>query len=130
MPDKAGGGVSTEYTAADAHAAVERGAAWLDSECPDWVTEINLDDLDLGNAELCVLGQTAHRLPESKPRQEIGADDTGYWMVLHGYGLERWWAIENGFLTPELTAREYDVETEMLSIAWREYIRQRLGVAQ
>jgi hypothetical protein len=36
---------------------VARGAAWLDSICPDWRGRIGVDYLDLRFPSLCVLGQ-------------------------------------------------------------------------
>lgn len=114
--------VTDKYTAEMAHAAVERGAAWLDKKCPTWFREIDLESLDLEDAEYCILGQTAACLtPQSLSKT--------YWSVLrrfriNGAGL---WPSDRGFNLPWLlTVSEDDTAFEMLTIAWREYIRQRL----
>ena len=41
---------------------VARGAALLDEHLPGWTDEIDLDDLDLENPCLCVLGQVGFTL--------------------------------------------------------------------
>lgn len=118
-----------EFTAEQAHKAVARGAAWLDETCPTWVREIDLDALDLGEPELCVLGQTARCLipAESRPNDDFDGDYLTYHDVIHhvGHGPFDDWAPEHGFNAPS-HGDSANAEFEMLTIAWREYIRQRL----
>lgn len=125
--------MSIDYTAEMAHAAVERGAAWLDKHCPTWFREINLDRLNLGNPTFCVLGQTAKcllgekndgramrggfyeidsaaRFVTTSPLYEQGWNDNKY-----GFN------VPGGWLNQETTT-----QFEMLTLAWREYIRNRL----
>jgi hypothetical protein len=37
---------------------VAAGCAWLDQHQPGWVEEINLDELQMDDCAMCVLGQT------------------------------------------------------------------------
>lgn len=117
------------YTAEEAHAAVARGAAWLDQKCPDWVDKIDLGMLNLRNPHLCVLGQTAECLiPEDAPRESHWS---GYGdVVFHYRWVEKDFSVSGpdwfGFdvsLAGDLT--EERAEYEMLTIAWQELIRQR-----
>lgn len=39
---------------------VQRGAAWLDEKIPGWEQQIDLDLLDVGSVENCILGQLGH----------------------------------------------------------------------
>lgn len=126
------------YTPADAHAAVVRGAAWLDRECPDWAQKIDLAELDFSDSGLCVLGQTADCIvgPSADPN-DIYANH-GYWRVVNAKAPtdHEPWSEDLGFDVPEPAfaefsgrwEREIDARYEMLKIAWAECIRERLTV--
>jgi hypothetical protein len=116
----------SEYTAEMAHAAVARGAAFLDEKCPQWVSLIDLEVLDLQDGDHCILGQTATCLV-GKPR----ADTPGYVRVTMRRGVDPNgpWVTEHGFQVPWVLM-DYEEETaayEMLGIAWKELIRERLA---
>lgn len=114
----------SEYTAADAHAAAARGAAWMDEKCPTWFQEIDLRTLDLSDPVYCVLGQTATCLVG--PADDEGLDYSDpYFRVLKHFGKTSLapWTRRRGFYKPDA-----DITWEMLTIAWREIIRERLGV--
>jgi hypothetical protein len=121
----------SEYTAEMAHAAAARGAAWLDTQCPDWAREIRLERLDLASATFCVLGQTAKCLL-GKPNPKRTAMRGGYEEVRRKHPAaspDRDWAVEHGFLNDSFGS-DFHTEKEMLNIAWAEIIRTRLGAQQ
>lgn len=119
----------SHYTAADAHAAVARGAAWLDEQCPNWPAEIDLDRLQLNDGYTCILGQTANCIIG----EPGGTDDDGFSRVLDTFaptGEDAEWAIGLGFDVQCncRTAADNKARYEMLQIAWEECIRERLAV--
>lgn len=75
----------------DMKLAVKNGSNWLDENYPGWASRINLDNLEMVNCDLCIIGQAAM--------------DTGlhYWDVVDKVtdyaGIETGvaWAISNGF---------------------------------
>lgn len=114
----------TEYTAEMAHAAARKGAAWMDEHCPGWVDQIDLDMLNMGCGEACILGQTTKCLLGDKYENY---DSFG--VVMDEYpDLD---AVENGFDVTFQGARigEGRARYEMLTIAWKELIRERLAAA-
>lgn len=131
--------MTNEYTPEMVHDAVARGADWLYEHCPNWVNEIDLDELDLQAPQACVLGQTAQCLvPDAGPR-------SGYFTVLYHHQLDsNSWPSAHGFdvIAPHGSSvddidgcadsaacgREMDARYEMLTLAWREYIREQLAV--
>lgn len=123
------------YTTEMAHAAVQRGAEWLDQKCPDWAERIDLTALDLAEPACCVLGQTADCLVGTeKMRGGRAAEfrlEGGYWRVLDslGYGPFSAWQREHGFDAPLGRGIEASEAYAMLTIAWTELIRERLAVA-
>lgn len=119
----------SKYTAEMAHEAVARGAAWLDEKCPQWVSHIDLEELDLQNGDHCVLGQTATCLVGKARDPNV----SGYARVTRRRGVDPNgpWVAERGFQVPWLWM-DYAKETvayEMLTIAWKELIRERLAVS-
>lgn len=48
----------TEREKAELEARVERGAALLDRELPDWRERVDVAELDMGSCTFCVLGHT------------------------------------------------------------------------
>lgn len=116
----------TEYTAAMAHAAVARGAAWLDKRCPQWVSHIDLEVLDLGRPDYCILGQTAVCLvPKAMLKARPGI---AYSAVLSRFRINEWgkWSPEHGF---DVFDGRNTAAYEMLGIAWKVLIRERLAVS-
>lgn len=119
------------YTPEQAHAAVERGAAWMDEHCPKWVGLIELRVLQLRNSDTCVLGQTATCLVgPSGPRDFT----PGFYRVLDEYPTLDTCGL--GFNIPlartgDLQSRRQEARTryEMLDIAWRTYIEARRAAA-
>lgn len=119
---------ASKYTAEMAHEAVARGAAWLDERCPDWFKEIKIEELDLGNGYHCILGQTAACLVGPPSDDE----DCGYVRVTKNRGVSTngRWVTAHGFQVP-WAMLDYEEETiayEMLGIAWKTRISERLGV--
>jgi hypothetical protein len=53
--------------------AVARGAALLDEKVPDWREHITIDQLDMGDCALCVLGQCFGDFVDGL--EELGIDD-------------------------------------------------------
>jgi hypothetical protein len=128
-------------TPEQAYAAARKGAAWMDAHCPTWVDEIDTEKLDLSDLELCILGQTAECLvPEDSGARacspdagcEVCAEPLDYHHVTSYYWAEIEDAGETvgslGFSAP-ITARADTMETdyEMLTIAWRQIIRERIA---
>lgn len=117
------------YTAEMAHAAVARGAAWLDKKCPDWPNEIDVQTLNLGSPSHCILGQTADCI--LGPQGTTTQPTDGFGRVMSRIAKDRpIWAERRGFLSflapDRQNRRETFVTYEMLTIAWKELIRQRL----
>jgi hypothetical protein len=141
------------YTAERAHAAVAKGAEWMDQHCPHWANHIDLAKLDLSTTAYCILGQTASCLTDDAVASlgSLSYDRVLDWITLNMFGLNprfssreaRDWAEEHGFTA---RMRDFDIaemaptaaETfsgrrtvwEMLNIAWVEAIRQRLSVGE
>jgi hypothetical protein len=117
----------TDMTAAKAHAAVKRGAAWLDKNCPDWIDHVDLEQLQLSRADHCLLGQTAACLLGDLPTRTYARTYMG---VLKKFGQNRSrWAERKGFLSFLVSTGPLStgwVTFEMLTIAWKELIRERL----
>lgn len=113
----------SEYTAERAHAAAARGAEWLDKTCPTWASEIVLERLNLAQIDFCMLGQTGTCI--------TGERNADYFTVLRSISNDEEeqdaWATERGFKAP-FDFRDGIVRYEMLTIAWREIIRERLAV--
>jgi hypothetical protein len=109
----------TDYTPEMAHAAVARGAAWLDEQCPDWFREINLERLNVTSPTFCVLGQTAKCLLGQKPDGHAMRD--GYGAVLE-HNQWQLHVIDLGF------GAWGRASYEMLTIAWKLEIQRRLGL--
>jgi hypothetical protein len=121
--------VGRQFTAEQAHAAVARGAAWLDNECPGWELEIDLAKLDIASGAMCLLGQTAHCVTKGdvQSRQFDSFYATLSWITRAAEPGR--WATEHGFLTPPADhERERATAYEMLRIAWSVLIRERLAV--
>lgn len=127
----------TEYTAEDAHIAVSRGAAWLDKRYPAWFKAINLHTLDLHSADYCVLGQTADVLVPASSDDFVSVSPYEAALMHFARKDQVRWAARYGFNLPKLqldefserAEREYQIYYEMLTIAWKVYIRSRLAVS-
>lgn len=102
----------------EVHAAVLRGAEWLDEHCPDWMDHVNLDALQLQSPQYCVLGQTAEcLLKDAYPRRADFGDVVGEFQELSN---PEEFGFEIGYPSGGVFA-----SYEMLNIAWRELIRTR-----
>lgn len=128
----------TATTPAEVYEAVERGMKWLDEHCPDWVQEIDLNLLDLASSEYCVLGQTAQCLLPKGYRSvydSYGDEpiDPDFHDVVDHYDLCREEGSRGpanlGFdAMPMSYSAELDTHYEMLTIAWKEKIAERLAL--
>jgi hypothetical protein len=123
-----------QFTAEQVHAAVARGAAWLDRRYPDWAKAIDVHTLDLYDGDHCILGQTASVLISEDAEDAIGL--TPYAAALNHFAPEAQgkWAARYGFDVPRLRIneseranREYMIYYEMLTLAWLVLIRERLA---
>jgi hypothetical protein len=126
-----------DYTAEMAHASVERGAKWLDKKCPTWFKEIDLHSLNLQKPDYCVLGQVGECVLPEEARGWGGVDYNDV-LVHFSPTADRRWGVRLGFDVPKTPCDDYTIEAgaeytlryEMLTIAWKEYIRRRLELAE
>ncbi len=121
----------TDITAED---LVSAGTAFLDKIDPSWPELIDLDEFDIGNPQVCVIGQTfCHQLFRDKA-DAAGADEVGRaptpwtagtWAVsdiegvedhsMADYGFDTYWDPETGHLVGYMELEE----------AWRDVIAER-----
>lgn len=105
--------------------SVKRGAYWMDEHHPGWARLIELNSLNMGNCDYCIIGQAV-----------IG----GYWKGLaEGSGCENphvetasVWAIDHGFDSPIRANATWNNDPmaesyHQLEILWTEEVRNRLG---
>ncbi len=93
---------------------IRNGMALLDVKVPDWMEKIDLEKLNIGDSEYCVIGPLfGHYL---HGRQLHSTSVLG--LNLSYY----WWGYRHGFDGP------YE-EMESLTIAWRTAIADRLALA-
>lgn len=100
----------------------------MDRRCPNWINEIDVELLDLSNASSCVLGQSAYCLVQQPAPSP--------WPLDYGYVVNEFWpnashvtATRLGFNVPEPNRQKGGIAAyEMLTIAWRELIRERRGL--
>lgn len=93
---------------------VSRGAAWLDSICPDWWASINLQELTLSDASYCILGQL-HRSERMPPFWAMKCAVGRYQMYACGFDLDgqtrpdlphgKRWQLLDSFWKREIAAR-------------------------
>lgn len=135
------------YTAMHANACAARGAALLDEQCEGWALLIDTARLNLADISSCILGQTAHCVTKGDVESHLV---TSYTRALHYLVTETTipcmeFAIHYGFHIPAALWSDapksirdngsewiwLDTENharwEMLTIAWREQIRERLA---
>jgi hypothetical protein len=110
-----------QYTAQMATEAAARGAEWMDAHCPGWESKIDLRLLNMQNPGVCILGQTAECVIGDKRRQPFRPD---YFSVLAACPDVS--PRDIGFSTPAANWLGQDTMFEMLTIAWRELIIERL----
>jgi hypothetical protein len=121
--------MSEQFTAEQAHAAVARGAAFLDKKCPGWELEIDLAKLDISRGDACVLGQTAHCLTKGavQSRRDDSFQEALFRITRSANQVS--WGYKRGFcLSNAGSSRERDTAYEILRIAWSVLIRERLAV--
>lgn len=111
--------------------AVERGAAWADEHRPEWVDDIDLDQLRMCSGRTCILGQIARALDPT--------GDTGYWDVAHvgrfvdrhGTCITALLGMSRRLTGPEATELGFTVEDSVvydyghLDVAWTALVRDR-----
>lgn len=98
---------------------IARGAAFLDEKTPGWRERIDLDKLDLGECDVCVLGQLS------------GTDDRWAWTtVVRNFGLSTRIVHKFGFSVDDSDDLFYDDSGELdelynqLTQEWKTYIRE------
>jgi hypothetical protein len=112
----------------EAREAVERGAAYLDEQLPNWEAHIDRTDFAVWSGERCVLAQLAKK----DSRLEVSGDCSinSYcqavkalrpWAVLSGGHdeLTEAWVVEHGFYTRFMPARQ------VLNEAWLRLLEER-----
>lgn len=57
---------------------VKRGAVWMDQNYPGWAQRINLSNLDMGDCEACIIGQTIGTYDNFEPEGFSWAVDHGF----------------------------------------------------
>lgn len=81
--------------------AANTGAEFLDHSYPEWYEAIDIDELDIGTMDSCILGQTVgfrefqYWLAKGTDEQEAER-----WLIHHGFTLsddERWWIDDREF---------------------------------
>lgn len=91
---------------------VDRGIKWLNKNKPGWLTKINLKKLDLGDINVCVVGQTF-----KETFGEVVDDDNGK--------MTDDQAISRGFM--ETDNSNYDEDSsdnyDLLTAIWFEKIK-------
>lgn len=100
---------------------IERGAAWLDRVKPGWRDLIDLDTLNLADAESCVLGQVF--ADEADDLTTDGFDYVAEYMSPPPE-IETNWFSKHGFdQSINLTAASpWSLDYTPLTDAWREYL--------
>lgn len=97
---------------------VQRGAAYLDEVDPGWHRRVDVETLELGDGQQCVLGQLHGEFRLGLGRSHLltlsSAPRTSLSPVAYGF------KCVNG-VSDEWQARDYD----LLTAAWRSAVRQR-----
>lgn len=84
---------------------VEKGAAWLDENCPGWISKVVPDDLQLSSSDLCVCGQLFGGFSE-RPVEVYDAETYGFQVHQDVIACGRteskgWWYWEWAFVNPD-----------------------------
>lgn len=108
--------MDTIYSDEDIKLSAKIGAAWMDDNLFNWVSYINLNELEMSHCENCIIGQA------------IGEFDD----VLEDLGYTVAWAVEHGFIAPsqfQESGKYDDVATSKyyhkLEAAWAEEVTSR-----
>lgn len=103
---------------------VALGAAWLDeTEGPEWVERIDLDELSMGDSRACICGQVF-----AKAAGERGA---GYWVVFDRLNKAY---VEGNATNPEMWMANHGfygwsvADEDGLRRAWSDLILERRGL--
>lgn len=118
-------------TAAELAPRVERGMAWLDAHVPGWLDRIDMETLDIGDCDRCVLGQLFGSFDAGifeverteRPTDEVGG--YGFTMLLrdvardeYRFPIDRrecdrfWAALREAWTTAILTRRHQRRDAE------------------
>lgn len=99
--------------------AVAKGAAWMDTAYPGWISEVDLGSLDMRMSNADIHWQVTG-IDIFDAIAAAGELTNEYW----DNGMQEW-AGEHGFLFNDDRATSLD-EWEKLTEAWRQEVRQRL----
>ena len=81
--------------------AVSKGAALLDRILPGWHNEIDLDQLEMGSGEMCMMGQLFGTGVESKLAEEMYPKELAEARAMYAGGNKKYkyegYEIEDGF---------------------------------
>lgn len=114
------------------HERVARGVALLDSRVPGWDQEIEVEDLDLGNTDYCVIGQAAELIIKTVAESAVRREDLlhaqrvnngAYGLGLAALGLTFKKAISYGF--DESSAVRHSYGYHELTEAWCDVLATR-----
>lgn len=87
--------------------SVKYGANFMDENFPGWADKINLSKLDMGDCEVCIIGQA------------VG----NYFEVIDNHSDYSGWATEYGFDIVEIY--NYKDQYSQLEEAWTEEVKNR-----
>jgi hypothetical protein len=83
---------------------VDRGAAFLDKEIPDWRNKINVSILEMDSESNCVASQLF---------------SNRYSLFINKFKLTREQAIHFGFIAPDHGGKEHDSQYSLLNELWK-----------
>lgn len=95
---------------------VRRGVTWLDSVKPEWRTLIDVNRLDVGESDRCVLGQVF------KAEAAAHGEANGYCYVDHRIPDAQDHMLDRGFCARSRTSWHSDFDD--LTQAWRLYLTE------
>lgn len=104
----------------DAVLAVKRGAYWLDNNHPDWAQRIQLDELEMDDCAMCVVGQAIGDYSDAIAK-------AGNVQVYSLDAME--WSIDHGFDIPDSVEDYSDTQKRYreLETLWTDQVKARLG---
>lgn len=89
---------------------IKKGAGWLDTYDPEWITKIKLNSLDMAEGGQCILGQSQGNY------WDIICDKQESWPAKHGFNC-----TEEAAYGDDSGAEEY----ELLRLGWVDLIKER-----
>lgn len=73
------------FSLEDLNLAVKRGVSWLDENHEGWENRIDLDKLEMGSCQSCVIGQAVGDYFRVVDREGGGVGDGDEWSEAHGF---------------------------------------------